>query len=344
MNSDELFAEFERDFSKGKGRRPRRFLGGLLPAFIDLYLEPDIPAKGFSDFDNVLSQFPRQKIDSKGDDVKQLGLYRSPTSSEVVTIRPLYNKIERFYQVANGRLGFPSCGPHSTQGWTDYRHWLDALATYDRQSLLALRQKVVDYVLDYFPDQRIDPASVRREPPVFDLLIADFVDSPWKIGRSGAALQGLIYGFLRSENSHLQLEVRKTRTGGARVQRIGDIDAFNGARLAVTAEVKQSNIGDGQVDAFVKFGNGVSEHHAIGIVAALEFSESARAAIELLGLRTLDLQEIGKIVQLWDPTKQRSAISFMAYFYSKVENSAELTNQLNQFIEQIAAETNAPGT
>jgi len=46
----------------------------------------------------------------------------------------------------------------------------------------------------------------------------------------------MVFGFLRADNPHLQIEIDKVRTGSKRLQRVGDIDGWEGARLAISAE------------------------------------------------------------------------------------------------------------
>jgi hypothetical protein len=59
---------------------------------------------------------------------------------------------------------------------------------------------------------------------------------------TGTSLQGIAFGFLRADNPHLQIEIDKVRTGSKRLQRIGDVDGWEGARLAISAEAKQFEI------------------------------------------------------------------------------------------------------
>jgi len=231
MTPDELFREFEAGFPA------RRFSAGLLMAFIDLFDALGVPTLGASGFEAVLARFPRQPSTAAGKRANTL-IVALPDGG-TLSLRPFYNAAERFFRAEHKRFDYPSCAPHATQAWADYRPWLDALATFGAADLGQLRGRVAQYVLDTLQSQAFDPLSVRTEPPLLRLLLEGFDMTAHKGEPTGAALQGLVFGFLRADNPHLQMEIDKVRTGSRRLQRVGDIDGWEGARLAISAEVKQ---------------------------------------------------------------------------------------------------------
>jgi hypothetical protein len=322
------------------GFQNRKFSAGLLVAFIDMLSSLGVAGAGFSGFSDFLKTYPRREFRSEGKRANTLIV--GIASGKTVGLRPFYNTVETFFRARHKRFDYPSCAPHATQSWKDYEHWLDALCTFNAEQLAELRERVCAFVLDTLPSQAFDPSAVSREPPLFRIVIESFDLSLHPKEVSGAACQGLVFGFLRADNPHLQVEIDKVRTGAKRLQRVGDIDAWDGARLALTAEVKQYVIGEEHLDSFDSFGgfanfvNEVNGRGSIGIIAALGFAAGVRKTIKESGLHALDLNDLLGIVQLWDPMKQRTAVASMVYYVKHVEKNSALTTRLQGFLDAAA--------
>ncbi|MBW7901946.1 MAG: hypothetical protein H3C26_10740 [Rhodocyclaceae bacterium] len=323
MTPDNLFEEFTSGFPA------RKFSAGLLMAFIDLYTELGIPSAGAANYQDVIDQFPRQTTTNGGKRANTLIVARP--DGRTLSLRPFYNAAERFFRAENKRFDYPSCAPHATQAWADYIPWLDALATFDAEQLAALRQRVADYVLAELKSQAFDPASVKTEPPLFRWLLESFEMTAQKGEPTGAAFQGIVFGFLRADNPHLQIEIDKVRTGSKRLQRVGDIDGWEGARLAISAEVKQFEIKEEDVPDLEAFANEIGRRGALGLVAALGFRDGVRDLIENIGVKPLDTDDLLRIVELWDPLKQRTAVASLIYYASHVEKNSTLTGRIEDF-------------
>lgn len=151
---------------------------------------------------------------------------------------------------------------------------------------------------------------------------------------SGAVYQGLVFGFLRADNPHLQIEIDKVRTGSKRLQRIGDVDGWEGGRLAISAEVKQFELKPDNVPDLEAFGNATGRRGALGIVAALRFEGDAREQIDALGVVPLDTDDLLRIVELWDPVKQRTAVTSFVYYAMHVEKNSSLSDRIAAFLAQ----------
>jgi hypothetical protein len=335
MTPAELFHEFEAGFAR------RKFSAGLLIAFIDFYKDLGVPGAGHPDLDQVLAAFPKQETTTAGHRANTL-IVAKPDGA-TLSLRPFYNAAERFFRAEHHRFDYPSCAPHATQAWGDYRRWLDALATFSPAEIDELRDRVANFVLDTLADQAFDPSTVVVDPPLFRLVLEDFDMTARRGEPTGAAYQGIVFGFLRADNPHLQVEIDKVRTGSARLQRIGDIDAWEGARLAISTEVKQYVL---EVDAapdLEGFANKVGERGAIGIVASLGYADGAREAIEALGLRAIDRGDMLRIVELWDPLKQRTATQSLIYYARHVEKNSSLADRIEAFLSAAAAPVAADG-
>lgn len=166
------------------------------------------------------------------------------------SIRPFYNKVENYFRSEMKRYDYPSAAPHATQAWSGYQHWIDSLVAFDEQTLRFLRQSVVDFVLERLPSQEVDMSGVKKEPPAFAIFLDEFDFSAQSGEPTGSAFQGAVFAFIRAASPHLQVEVDKTRTGSKRVDRVGDVDAWDGGNLVQTCEVKHLIISEKDVDDY----------------------------------------------------------------------------------------------
>lgn len=330
MTPDQLFDAFERGFPR------RKFTAGLLVAFIDFLIALDVPTSAFASFSDVLAAFPRQLTTAGGARANTLIVMRP--DGRTLSLRPFYNAVERYYRAEHKRFDYPSAAPHATQAWQDYVEWLDALVRFDQSQLATLRGRVNQFVLDKLTSQEFDPRSIDVEPPLFRLVLEGFDVTSKKGEPTGAAFQGIVFGFVRADNPHLQVEIEKVRTGSKRLQRIGDVDGWEGARLAISAEAKQFDLKVDHVPDLRSFANAVGRRGAIGVVAALGFESGAREAIAHLGVIPLDRRDMLRTVELWDPLKQRTAVSSLVYYARHVEKNAPLAERLDMFLASAEAE------
>jgi hypothetical protein len=327
MTPDELYKDFEAGFPK------RKFSAGLLVAFIDFLNQLGVPGKKFKGLDDFLAAYPRRETTAAGQRANTLIVDRGGAAG-TLSLRPFYNRVEQFFRAERKRFDYPSCAPHATQAWGDYRKWLDALVTFTPKQLEKLRNRVTDYVLDALKSQEFDPASVKTDPPLFRLVLESFNVTAQKGEPTGAAYQGMVFGFLRADNPHLQVEIDKVRTGSKRLQRVGDIDCWEGARLAISAEVKQFTLKAEAVPDLEGFANETGKRGALGLVIALGFEEGVQDAIEALGVKALDRNDLLRIVELWDPLKQRTAAQSLVYYAQHVEKNSSLTERVTGFLDK----------
>jgi len=328
MTPDAVYDEFVAGFAA------RKFSAGLLVAFIDLFTALGIPGAGLPDFGAVLARFPRQTLTAAG---KRANTLIVAEGGRTLSLRPFYNAAERFFRAEHKRFDYPSCAPHATQAWADYITWLDALATFTPEQMARLRDRVRAFVLDTLASQEFDPSSVIVEPPLFRMVIENFDFTSKKGEPTGAVFQGVVFGFLRADNPHLQVEIDKVRTGSKRLQRVADIDGWEGRRLAISAEVKQSVLSADSVPDLEGFANEVGRRGALGAVFALGFGEGARDAIEDLGVKALDSDDMLRIVEMWDPVKQRVAVTSFLYYIHHVEKNSALARRAGEFLDAAKA-------
>ena len=330
MTPDELFRDLAASFPG------RKFTAGLLVAFIDFLVDLCVPDLQLSSFDDFLSRFERQERTAGGKHANTLIVRKG--AAQTLSIRPFYNRAERYFRAEHKRFDYPSCAPHATQAWGDYIHWLNELVTYTAGELESLRTRVCEFVLDELESQEFDPSSVTTEPPLFRMLLEGFDPAKQKGEPTGAAFQGIVFGFLRADNPHLQIEIDKVRTGSKRLQRVGDVDGWEGKRLAISAEVKQFVISGDNVADLEAFSNETGRRGALGVIAALGFGEGVRQQIDDLGMLSLDTEDMLRTVALWDPLKQRTAVASLVYYVRHVEKNAALAKRVETFLDQAAKE------
>ncbi len=332
MKPAALYREFEAGFAA------RKFSAGLLIAFIDFLTELDVTARKPKNFSDFLAIYPKQEVTAAGKHANTLIVDRGGGAG-TLSLRPFYNKAEQLFRAENKRFDYPSCAPHATQAWADYVRWLDALVTFTPAQLQQLRSNVVDFVLRTLKSHEFDPRSVRSDPPLFRLILESFnvVSQPGE--PTGAAYQGIVFGFLRADNPHLQVEIGKVRTGSKRLQRVGDIDCWEGARLAISAEVKQYVVKTESIPDLEGFANETGRRGALGLVVSLAFDGEARQQVEAAGLKAIDRADMLRIVELWDPLKQRTAVQSLVYYVTHIEKNSSLTERVTAFIEPAEEES-----
>lgn len=329
MTVDEVFAEFEASFTR------RKYTAGLLVSFIDFVSALEITGKGISTFGDLVANFPQVTTTSRGDSANTL-IVEKPTGG-TLSLRGFYDAIETYYRAEQKRFDYPSAAPFATGRWADFKPWLEAVLSASADELAELRGRVNQFVLDSLKSQAFDPNSVEVEPPLFRLLLESFdLTAVSRREPTGASFQGIVFGFLRADNPHLQIEIDKVRTGSRRLQRIGDVDGWEGERLAISAEVKQYHITASGVAQLAAFGNATGVRGALGVVAALGFDDDARQEIVNLGMIPLDRATMLRIVELWDPLKQRTAVTSFIYYTTHVEKNSSLSDRLAEFLAQAA--------
>ncbi len=300
-------------------------------AFIDLLDDLSVDTIGVTSYQDFLSQFPRQTETSSGKTANTLIVAAGDGTK---SLRPFYNAAEQYFRAEHKRFDYPSCAPHATQAWSDYVPWLESLLAMGEADRGLLRSEVIEFVLDALPSHEFDPSSVDVDPPLFRLVLSQFDMAAQKGEKTGAAFQGIVFGFIRADNPHLQVEIDKVRTGSKRLQRVGDVDAWEGERLAITAEVKQYVINSEALPDLAAFANEASRRGAIAIVAALDFEEGVRHELEDQNAEAVSQSDMLRIVTLWDPVKQRTAVSSFVFYAKHIEKNAALTSRLDLFLKQ----------
>jgi hypothetical protein len=330
MTVDEILNEVRSEFTR------RKFAAGLAMAFIDFLTAIDAIGKGFKSYDAFLVAFPRRERTESGARANTL-IVQLPDGS-TKSIRSFYDRVQELIRATHHRLDYPSAAPHATQAWPDYTKWIGGMVAAKKADVIALRASILGFVLESLPSHELDESAMKKEPPVFLLLLRQFSFGATKGEPTGAAFQGAVFAYLRADSPHLQVEVRKVRTGSKRVGGIGDIDAWDGDRLILSAEAKHLRFGASDVADLEGFSNEITRRKAIGLVVADNFEEEARKNLKAKGLIAFSREEMADVVTLWDPMKQRIAAQSYLYYASHVEQNAALTARVKTFFDSVKAE------
>lgn len=335
LTADDVFAEMAAAVLQPKQKLRRRFLPGLLVAFIDLIRTVRPTNRTYRSLADFYAAFPRREKTGEGGTANTLIVTRSDGTT--LSIRPPYERFQHWVRSEHNRFDYPSAAPHATQAWGDYEHWLACLVGLDDAALTALEERVRQFTLATFASHETDGSTIKREPPRFHLFLDRF-DFSKRAGPTGAAYQGTVFAWVRADAPHLQVQVAKVRTGSKRVGKVGDVDARDGEALVLAAEVKQFKFKANDVDSLKEFASLVDRHHALGLVVALDFEDAAKAAITALGLEPVTRQDLLDRVRLWDSLKQRNAVQALLFYVTQVEQDKELIDAVQGFFAEIEKE------
>src|SRR5207249_4612878 len=136
----------------------------------------------------------------------------------------------------------------------------------------ALKAKSFDDVLNRFPRQDRLATGGKANTLVLRLKNGELITL--------RPFYNNIERVIRADNTHMQIEIDKVRTGSKRLQRVGDVDGWDGGRLAIRAEVKQFVLRTKDLDDLKAFANEVVRRGAIGVVVALGYEDGMREALE----------------------------------------------------------------
>ena len=335
VSADDIFDELKNSFLEPNARKRRRFLPGLLISFIDLLRYVDGTGGRYATLDALYEDFPRNTVTSGGGQANILILTTDKTKGTTQSIRPFYENFARWLRIDNKRLDYPKAAPHATQAWSGYTHWLEGLLQLTDAELEALEKRTKDFVLAELPSHIRDTSTLKREPLRFSLFLDDFDLKYHKGETSGAAYQGTVFGYIRADAAHLQVETARVRSGGKRENRVGDIDALNGDNLVISVEVKQYVIAENEVADFEDFATQVARENALGLVVALDFAEGVRESLREMGLEPMSKQDLQGRVRLWDALKQRVAVDALVYYVTRIEQNTALRERVNAFFAEI---------
>ena len=333
--ADQIFNELKASFLETNSRRRRRYLPGLLASFIALLRHVNATGQKYSSLENFYTDFPRMTTTSDGGQANTFILLIDKEKGTTQSIRPFYEKYVRWLRIENKRLDYPKAAPHATQAWAAYTHWIEGLLQMPDEAIIALETRSNEFVLTQLQAHIRDTSLLKREPLRFSLFLEDFELKAQTSETSGAAYQGTVFGYIRADAAHLQVETARVRSGGKRENRVGDIDALNGDALVISAEVKQYVIPEKDVADFEDFATQVARENALGLVVALDFAEGVREGLRDMGLEPVSKKDLHDRVRLWDALKQKVAVDALIYYVTRIEQNTPLRERVSAFFNKV---------
>lgn len=332
MTPDELVAQVKAEF------RRRKFAAGLVLAIVRFFRELDAIG-GFASLDDFLDMHPQRETTGAGAKANTLIV---EWGDKTLSLRPSYNEVERLIRVEHKRFDFPNAAPHATQAWSDYPEWFDSILRFSDEEARAVEDQVLAFVLATLPSHEVDSSTLKALARPFARLLDDFEPS-CKGEKPGAVFQGMVFAYIRADAPHLFLEVAKVGAGSKRLQRVGDIDGWQGERLVITAEVKSYDLDFSGAEDMGAFIGVATSRRALATVAALSFTPDAQKFLEGEGVRVLDLDRLRSLVDLWDPLKQQAAFDAFEYYVHHVEKSGPIRARLAAFKTSTEADEDPSG-
>lgn len=331
LSPDQILEAVRANFTAGQRRK---FLPGLLIAFINFLRDLKATNGRFTSLDEFYAVYPRQLARPDGSGINTLVVKAGDSTK---SIRKHYDEISDWFRSGQKRFDYPSSAPHATQAWADYVDWLEALLSFTDEQLSYIESEAKNYVLSQLPSHEIDASKIKKSTPFFKIFLEDFDMKARQGETTGAAYQGAVFGYIRADAPHLQVEVGKVRSGSKREKRVGDIDARDGANLVLSAEVKQFVVSRGTLPDLAEFSSLIAHHGALGLVVAIGFESGISEKIREMGLEPISKQDLVERVRVWDPLKQKIAMNAVLYYVGFREQSSALMGRIDAFIQALDA-------
>jgi hypothetical protein len=274
-----------------------------------------------------IGTFGRDEIDSKGRPVNTLNLVMPDDSR--VRLRGIYEGVRDVARNDLRRYDYPNSAPHATQAWVSNTDLLDEVFSFDAGERRAFVEGVWD-MLTAMPAQR--PRAVGDAAPrPFEVVLANFPGTQ-KGEPAGAILQGLAFAYYRADSPTVTIETGKAKAGSKRTGRIGDVDGWDGEELAISVEVKDKDLDEGdnaELGAFIA--NLADWPDAIAVVFARSASQDVVQFLAEQDVRFFDRGAMQRTVEYWDLGKQALAIREFAHYLVHIEQSSALIERFRAF-------------
>lgn len=253
-------------------------------------------------------------------------------NDETFGIRKL-EELVRSYFYKQRRLGYPSAYVYNTGQWAKYRDLLGRCFRLSAYGRYALVLRLLSFGREHIEAQTFKvraPKSIGEFECVLGQYPRAHADE-----NAGLAFQAIAFGVASVLYGHLSISAASVRTGSARQNRFGDIDAYAGEQLVVSIEVKDIDLDsknyETQIESFVAQ---VSTFGVRGLILCNECSaaieaQACSAAPTLLIVRHAAILQM---VRLWDEPQQTRAIEAMLHYLANIEHNAKAADRLKMFL------------
>jgi hypothetical protein len=301
-------------------------------------------AQGLAENDAEANKF-RPSLDRDGlfdryEFVESRGKRRANTltlrhAGKAIGIRKFEESLVDLFHDQLNRTAYPSAYVYNTGQWAKYQESLLVPAFKMSQSGKRLAcDKLIDLALQRLPVNRFFGRDVPRVR-VFPSILQSYPRSA-EGENGGLVFQAIAYAYFKADRPHLSLVVDKVRTGSARQRRFGDIDGYYGVDLELSVEVKDMHIDASNVTREIgTFSKKASANKIRGIVFAYSVDGQVRSQLEGDNVFSLTMHELAGQVDLWDWEKQDAAVQGMLHYIAHVEQDADATTRLLEFISSV---------
>lgn len=250
----------------------------------------------------------------------------------LISLRTHYNAVERVIRHDLNRPHYPNSAPHATQSWTQHRREFELIAAMSPHERSQLLDELWDQVLE-IPVLAGDSDAVREVRP-FEFILDNFASTA-RGEPGGAVLQGLAYAYYRADSPTVTLRVYKVGSGSSRVGAAGDVDGWIGRSLALSVEVKDLDISNGDLSQFDQFVKQLARWpNCTAVVLARSISQDASQWLAERSILTLDRHRMSSNVAYWDLPKQRMAVREFHYYLSVIQGNAKLIARFETFCSE----------
>jgi len=313
--------------------RGGKMLIGLYSCFVAL-AEQVLAIDGRESVPNVLDEFETTySRAAPGTAVSTLTFFVDEGEGErQIGLRGLYNQFSDFVRGPKiQRADYPSSPGHTTSKWIHHQDELREIFNMSRAERRALAEATWAMVLKLPRWERLLPPRAVRDPFVQALRDFDRKKHPGENG--GAALQGMVYGYVVADSPYLQFTTAGARTGAKRAGLIGDIDGYDGPDLALTAEVKDRDLED--PDEITDFYSNLAPWpDAIAFVACRSATEEFVSGVEKLSIGVYTLDQLIDQAELWIVHKQLAAVRHTMGYFDQIEKKPNLANRFKDFLDE----------
>jgi hypothetical protein len=253
-----------------------------------------------------------------------------------VRLRPAYNAAEHVFIHGLRRYDYPNMAPHATQAWPQHRQMVKAVFAMSTKERRAAAEVVWDRVLKLKEYGRRSTADASPRP--FAVVLGEFPRT--QTGEPpGAILQGLAFAYYRADAPNVTLETGKVGASSRRTGRVGDVDGWNGADLALSIEVKDEELTDPEDSTLDGFLANLAEWpDATAVVVARDATDEVIEALAEVNVSVLTRDSMREAVLRWDLNKQRLAAREFHYFLVRVQRHSGLIERYEAFLEEQGIE------
>lgn len=255
--------------------------------------------------------------------------------NESYGIRKIEEKILEFFHT-NNFTQYPSAYVYNTGQWQKFQDQLLNCFKLSDAGKLQACLKLFELGVSNFTANNF---WVRAEPRVriFDeLLKKEKFPRTARNENGGLILQALVFGYLSADRPHLSFVADKVRTGSSRQKRFGDIDAYFGPDLELSAEVKDIDLDMDNIKKQCQTFLILSQQSKIcGIIFCETITSEARDYVENYGCIAISCSELLRVIKVWDWRKQDNAFNSFFHFICHIEQNADAANRVLDFVRDL---------